>query len=276
MDQEMILLDGKKTSEKILAQLKLDVLSMTQKPRLEVVLVGNDPASIKYVQMKKKAGEGVGITVNTHHLRDDVATEGIVEMIRGFNEDSEVSGILVQLPLPQGIDKDQVLEAISPQKDVDGLTLTNQHLLEQGDPSAIAPATPKGIMELQREYGIGVSGKNVVIVNNSNIVGIPLGHLMKAAGANVTICYDQTEKIPEKTREADILVSGVGQAGFITADMVKDGAVVIDVGIDMKDGKVSGDVDFENVKDKCSYITPVPGGVGPMTVASLLSSLVSS
>jgi methylenetetrahydrofolate dehydrogenase (NADP+)/methenyltetrahydrofolate cyclohydrolase len=272
----MILLDGKKTSEKILTQLKLDVLSMTQKPRLEVVLVGNDPASIKYVQMKKKAGEGIGIMVNTHHLKDDVTTERVVEMIRGFNEDSEVSGILVQLPLPQEIDKGQVLEAISPQKDVDGLTSTNQHLLEQGDPAAIAPATPKGIMELLKEYGISVSGKNVVIVNNSNIVGIPLGHMMRAAGANVTICYDQTENVPEKTREADILVSGVGKAGFITADMVKDGAVVVDVGISMKDGKVSGDVDFENVKDKCSYITPVPGGVGPMTVASLLTNLIVS
>jgi methylenetetrahydrofolate dehydrogenase (NADP+)/methenyltetrahydrofolate cyclohydrolase len=271
----MILLDGKKTSEIILGRLKETVSEMSEKPLLEVVIVGNDPASVKYVEMKRKAGERIGVDVKVNHLPEGSRTEEVVGMIREFSEQANVAGIMVQLPLPEGVDKVQVLEAISPQKDVDGLTRTNQELLSKGDPSAIAPATPLGIMELLKEYKVDVTGKNVVIINNSTVVGLPLGDMMTASGAQVTICHGKTENIPEKTVQADILVSGVGKAGMITADMVKDGAVVIDVGIDIRDGKVMGDVDFENVKEKCSYITPVPGGVGPMTVASLLLNLVN-
>lgn len=272
----MTLLDGKKTSEKILDELKTSISKAAKKPRLEVILVGDDPASTKYVQMKQKAGERIGAVVNINHFDENIDTGEVISKIREFNESREVSGIMVQLPLPEEVDKIAVLEAINPSKDVDGLTSVNLDLLSKNEASAFGPATPLGIMALLDEYKIGVQGKKVVIVNGSNVVGIPLSYMMKTRGADVTVCDINTEDVPGKAVEADILVSGVGQGGFVTEAMVKEGAVVVDVGIDMKDGKVTGDVDFENVKGKCSYITPVPGGVGPMTVVSLLTNLIKA
>ncbi len=270
----MTILDGKVVSEKILSQLKDTLEAQERSPRLEIILVGDDYGSKKYVEMKKKRGEEIGAQVNLNKYPVETSADEIVNKIAQLNLDREVSGIMVQLPLPEGIDESVVLEAIDPSKDVDGLTATNLGLLFQRNPLAIASATPLGILMLLDEYNIELEGKDVVIINDTKVIGLPLSALLLQRRATVTVCHDRTANLSEICASADILVSGVGKAGFVTENMVKDGAVVIDVGISMDSkGKLAGDVDFENVKEKCSYITPVPGGVGPMTVASLFLNL---
>lgn len=273
----MKILDGKKVSEKIFSQLKEDVGKLSKTPRLEIFLVGNDFGSKKYVEMKKKRGEEIGVIVNVNSFNTEADSEEIIEKISEFNMDPDVTGIMVQLPLPHGLSEKEILEAIDPAKDVDGLTATNLGLLFQRNPYAIASATPLGIMLLLDEYDINLEGKNVVIINDTKVVGLPLSAMMLTRRATVTVCHDRTEDLEDITSKADILVSAVGKAKFVTDDMVKEGAVVIDVGISMgEDGKIAGDVDFEEVKEKASYIAPVPGGVGPMTVASLFRNLILS
>jgi methylenetetrahydrofolate dehydrogenase (NADP+)/methenyltetrahydrofolate cyclohydrolase len=272
-----MILDGKKIAEKIKGAVKLNVDDLRKKgktPCLAVVRVGDDPASLVYVRNKKRACESVGIVFREIHLRKDVTASVIGTIVDELNNDDNVTGILVQLPLPDHLDENAVIDLIDPEKDVDGFTMLNAGLMLQGTP-VIAPCTPAGIVELLYQYEIPIAGKHCVIVGRSNIVGKPLAMLMLKEDATVTVCHSKTEHLSSFTRQADILVSAVGKPYFITADMVKPGAVVIDVGINRdEDGKLVGDVDFAAVERKASYITPVPGGVGPMTVAMLMDNLL--
>ena len=275
LGEAMTLLDGKKTSERILAQLKEKIAGMERAPRLEIILVGDNAASRKYVGMKMKTGEQIGVEVNLNEMIEAPATEDVVHYIGQLNSDPEVSGLMVQLPLPEGIDTPAVLESIDPAKDVDGLTATNLGLLYQRNPLAIAAATPRGVMSLLDEYGVEIEGKDVVIMGPTPVVGLPLAAMMLARGETVTVCHDKTPDVRAATSMADILVSAVGKGHFIKQDWVKEGAAIVDVGLSPDEsGKLIGDVDFEDVKGKCSFITPVHGGVGPMTVASLFANLV--
>ncbi len=277
MEKVMTILDGKKISQKIKEELKERVEKEgLQNRRLEIVLVGDDFGSVKYVQMKQKAAHYIGVKANINRLDATSSTESIVSLINSFNDNPDVHGIMIQLPLPEGIDSNKVLESINPKKDVDGLTATNLGLLYQKDKSAIASATPLGIMKLLDEYDIELSGKNVVIIGRSSVVGLPLCALLLAKDATVTVCHSKTEDIKDITKNADILVTSMGKGKSVDSEWIKDGVILIDVGIDEdSDGNIVGDVDFDSVKEKCSYITPVPGGVGPMTVVSLLDSLIS-
>jgi methylenetetrahydrofolate dehydrogenase (NADP+)/methenyltetrahydrofolate cyclohydrolase len=244
-------------------------------PCLATVLVGDNPASSTYVGMKQKACAEVGIRTIDHHPPQDYATQQLVELITILNEDKKVHGILVQLPLPNQITEFVVTGMIDVKKDVDGLTPANVGLLAY-DLAMLKPCTPAGIMELLRYYNISVEGKHAVVVNRSMLVGKPISLMLLHQNATVTICHSKTPDIREVCKHADILVTAVGNRDkfVVTADMVKDGAVVIDVATNRVDGKLVGDVNFENVKEKASYITPVPGGVGPMTVAMLLRNTV--
>lgn len=238
-------------------------------PGLAFVLVGDNPASHTYVRMKRKACEEVGILSFPHFLPQETPESQILALIRELNMDPRVHAILVQLPLPPHVCAARVLETVSPEKDVDGFHPVNIGKLVEGTAELI-PCTPAGIMELLDQSGIPIAGKRAVVVGRSNIVGKPVALLLLHRHATVTICHSRTGDLPEVTRTADILVAAIGKARFITADMVKPGAAVIDVGINRVEGKIVGDVDFEGVKEKVSAITPVPGGVGPMTVALLL------
>lgn len=243
------------------------------KPKtLAIVSVGDDPASKVYVRNKIKACEKAGVTVEHLALNNDYPEKLLVRVIKGLNTDTSIDGILVQLPLPPHIDSKRILNLIDPNKDVDGFHPYNIGKLAVDDRHMI-PCTPKGIMWLLTTYGIPVSGKHCVIVGRSNIVGKPLAMLMLNDNATVTVCHSHTRKLADLTRQADILVAAVGKPHFITADMVKPGAVVIDVGINRVDGKLVGDVDFDAVSEVASYITPVPGGVGQMTVAALIDNM---
>ena len=275
----MTLMDGKALSNKIKSQLTQECEDLKVKgiiPGLAVILVGEDPASKTYVGMKEKSCQAVGINSIMNRLPESTTEEELLAKIDELNKDSNVDGILVQLPLPKHIDTDRVLEAIYPSKDVDGFHAFNVgRLVENMD--GFVPCTPLGVMKLLEEYGINPMGMDAVVVGKSNIVGKPMMNLLVNASATVTVCHSKTKDLKAKTSAADLLVVGVGRPLMITADMVKDGAVVIDVGINrLEDGRLVGDVDFENVKDKCSFITPVPGGVGPMTIAMLLSNTVKS
>ncbi len=242
---------------------------------LATVLVGSDPASRLYIEMKEKACKRVGIRSERHEFAENTTELEVTKWIEELNADKKIHGIMVQLPLPEHVDREGVLEAIAPEKDVDGLTSTNLGKVAWGD-EYLAPATPKGIVSLLETAEIELEGKNVVIVNHSNILGKPLALMLLNRFATVEVCHVKTRDLGEHTRRADILVVAVGKANLITADMVKEGAVVIDAGISRSLGKVCGDVDFEAVKEKCSAITPVPGGVGPMTVAMLLQNTLNA
>lgn len=271
----MTLLDGKTLSANIEKNLITQVQDLAKQgitPGLAVILVGNDPASCAYVQMKAKACKRVGIYSVTHEMPPSITEDELLSVIEILNNNPNIDGILVQLPLPQHIQTSKILEAINPKKDVDGFNPFNVGRLSAGL-DGFVPATPLGVMNLLKAYDIELSGKDVVIVGMSNIVGKPLASLMLNAGASVSCCHILTRDVKAYTRNADIVCVGVGKVGLISADMVKEGAIVIDIGINrLESGALVGDVDFANVAPKTSYITPVPGGVGPMTIATLLQN----
>ncbi len=275
----MILLDGKKLAGKIQQEIKKDVDLLKQgsiTPGLAVIMIGDDPASRVYVKKKAEACKEVGIYSVVHEMPDNIKEETIINTIKLMNENSSINGILVQLPLPEHINQTKILETIDPKKDVDGFHPFNMGRLFLGLDSFV-PCTPLGVMKMFEEYEIDLKGKNVCIVGASNIVGKPMAALLLNAFATVDICHIYTKDLKEHTKRADIIIVGVGKAGLITEDMVKDDAIVIDIGINrLESGKLVGDVDFDTVSKKCSYITPVPGGVGPMTIAMLLSNTIKA
>jgi methylenetetrahydrofolate dehydrogenase (NADP+)/methenyltetrahydrofolate cyclohydrolase len=265
------ILDGKKCSEMRLELIKEQIEDDGLHPHLATVIVGSDPASTMYVRMKHRACERVGIGSIGIELPGDTATAKVLEKVRQLNADPEIDGILVQLPLPKQVDAERVIEAINPAKDVDGYHPENMGLLFLGKPR-FSSCTPAGIMTLLAEYKVPVAGAHAVIAGRSIDVGRPMAALLLNADATVTICHSRTKDLAEELRRADILVSAIGKAHIIGPDMVKPGAVVIDVGINQLDGKLVGDVDFEAVKKIAGAITPVPGGVGPMTIATLMEN----
>ena len=266
----MELLDGKALANDILDKLSLKVEQLDTAPNLVVIQVGNDPASSVYVRNKERTAERVGINSETVKLSKHITQDELLEIIDKYNHFTSVNGILVQLPLPKHIDEQVILEAISPMKDVDGFHPLNVGKFNIGQKQMI-PSTPAGIMELLKANHIELEGKHVVIVGRSNIVGKPLAHLLLEANATVTIAHSRTKDLKHLTKLADILVVAVGQPELITEDYVKTGAVVIDVGINRTESGLKGDVDFNSVKSKVAAITPVPGGVGPMTIAMLMN-----
>lgn len=274
----MKILNGRIVANKTKEQLKRKIAKLRKKsgttPGLAVVLVGNDPASMLYVASKKKACRELGIASSSYELDKKTSEKELLNLIKKLNKDKKVHGLLVQLPLPRHIDEKKVIEAIDPEKDVDCFHPHNVGKLSMGYPTLL-PCTPQGIVELLEYYKIKIEGQDAVIVNKSNIVGKPLAMLLMNLGATVTVCHKKTKELSEKTKKADILVSAVGIDGFIRSNMVKKGAAVIDVGINRsKDGKVVGDVDFNNVSKIAGAVTPVPGGVGPMTIAMLMKNVV--
>ena len=275
----MTLLDGKSLANKIKANIKNNVKQLQQKgitPGLAVILVGNDPASATYVDMKSYACKEAGIYSIVHEMPETISKENIIETITMMNNNPNIDGILVQLPLPNHINTNTILESIAPQKDVDGFHPYNIGRVIAGLDSFI-PATAYGVIKLLEEYKIDLQGKNVCVVGASNIVGKPLASLLLNANATVDICHIYTKNLKSHTLKADIVCVGVGKINLITADMIKDGAIVIDIGVNrLSNGKLVGDVDFKNVSPKCSYITPSPGGVGPMTIAMLLENTIKS
>ncbi|MCX6696340.1 MAG: bifunctional methylenetetrahydrofolate dehydrogenase/methenyltetrahydrofolate cyclohydrolase FolD [Methanoregula sp.] len=266
-----MLLDGKKVSEKRLERLKGEIKNSGLSPRLATVIVGSDPASQMYVRMKHRACEGVGIGSVGIELPIDTTTEKVLASIARLNNDTKINGILVQLPLPKQVDAGQVIASVSTGKDVDGFHPENLGLLFSGKPR-FSPCTPKGIMTLLEEYHIEAAGAHAVVVGRSIDVGRPMSALLTNADATVTVCHSRTRDLTGELKRADILVSAVGKAHFIQPDMVKPGAVVIDVGINQLNGKLVGDVAFAAVQEIASAITPVPGGVGPMTIATLMEN----
>ena len=275
----MQILDGKAVSAKVKDEVAKDAAALKAagiEPALAVILVGEDKASQTYVASKEKACVATGIRSVMHRLPAATTQAELLALINVLNLDDSVDGILVQLPLPAHIDENAILEAIRPEKDVDGFHAINVGRLVSGL-RGFAPCTPFGIMRILKEYGIDVTGLNAVVIGRSNIVGKPMANLLLNANATVTVTHSKTRNLKEICAGADILVAAIGKADFVTADMVKEGAVVIDVGINrMDDGKLKGDVKFDEVAPKCSFITPVPGGVGPMTIAMLLSNTIIS
>lgn len=269
-----IILDGKKLRDKIFEDLKAKLDKMAKKPTLAVILVGENPASQIYVRNKKKTAEKLGINSISIEYPSEITENELLEKIEELNNDENVTAILVQLPLPAHIDKNKVIDKILPQKDVDGLTPYNLGKLFSGEEPYVYPCTPKGILLLLDEYGIELEGKHVVVVGRSNLVGKPVAQLLLKRNATVTMCHSHTKNLANITKTADIVVSAVGK-NVIGEKMLKSNCVVVDVGI-FKDenGKISGDVDFENVSKIAAYISPVPGGVGPMTIASLMLNTV--
>lgn len=268
------ILDGKKLRDKIFEDLKNKIDKMRKKPTLAVILVGENPASQIYVRNKKKTAEKLGINSLSIEYPADISEKELVAKIEELNNDKNVTAILVQLPLPKHINKNKVIDAILPQKDVDGLTPYNLGKLFSGEKPYVYPCTPKGILLLLDEYNIELDGKNIVVIGRSNLVGKPVAQMLLNRNATVTMCHSHTKNLSEITKTADIVVSAVGK-NVIGEKMLKSNCVVIDVGIFRdEDGKISGDVDFENVSKVTAYISPVPGGVGPMTIASLMLNTV--
>lgn len=273
-----MILDGKALSTKVKDRVKQEISNLPKNdniPTLAVVLVGDDPASAIYVRNKKRACEYVGIKSVSVTLGQDTTQEKLEQTLNDLNNDKSINGILLQLPLPKGLDERKALNCIAPEKDVDGLSSVNLGKLITKE-VGITPCTPTGVMEFFKEYNIDLTGKNVVIINRSILVGKPLALMMLNANATVTICHSKTQNISEYTKKADVIVTAVGKAKFLTEDMVKDGAVVIDVSIVRTEAGLCGDADYENIKDKASYITPVPGGVGPMTIAMLMENTLKA
>ena len=273
-----MIIDGKKTAADVRAELKMQTTAFEaqygKKVGLAVVLVGEDPASQVYVRNKIKGCEEAGIRSFAHYLPADAAQNEVEDLVSALAEDENVHGILVQLPLPEHLDEARILARIPAEKDVDGFSAENIGRLALKEEGTVA-CTPLGVMELLKRYAIDIKGKRAVVVGRSNIVGRPMALLLLNADATVTVCHSRTRDLKNECLQADILVAAIGKPKFITADMVKEGAVVIDVGINRVDGKLVGDVDYEAVAPKASYITPVPGGVGPMTIAMLLKNAVS-
>lgn len=273
------IIDGKAVSQFVKDEVKKEVSALGEKGvsvGLAVIIVGNDPASRTYVNNKKKACEATGIISEEYALPEDTTMDELLALIKELNAKKSINGILCQLPLPKHLDEKAVIENIDPIKDVDAFNAVNTGHIMIGDYSFL-PCTPAGIMEMLKYYNIEIEGKECVVIGRSNIVGKPMAMLLLQKNGTVTICHSRTKNLKEVTSRADILVAAVGIPYFVTADMVKDGAVVIDVGMDRnKEGKLCGDVDFAEVEKKASYITPVPGGVGPMTIATLMKNTVTA
>ena len=273
------IIDGKAVAKHIRENIAKEVEKLKHEgihPGLAVVLVGDNPASMIYVRNKGEACRAAGIYSEEHRLPADTSETDLLGLIDKLNKDTRVHGILVQLPLPEQINKDHILKAISPDKDVDGFTEINMGRLMTGQ-DGLVPCTPLGIMKLLEHYRIQIEGKNAVVVGRSNIVGKPVAMMLLHRNATVTICHTRTKNMSEICRQADILIAAVGRSRMISGDMIKDGAVVIDVGINRLDtGKLAGDVDYEGAAEKAAWITPVPGGVGPMTIAMLLYNTVKA
>ncbi len=274
------IIDGKKISIEIKEEIRLEVEKIIKNgkraPGLAVIIVGENPASKVYVNSKVKTCNALGIYSEKYILDSEISEIDLLELVEKLNNKDEIDGILVQLPLPKHIDEDKVIEAIKPNKDVDGFHPINLGKLVIGK-DGFKSCTPYGIMELLKRYEIDLNGKDVVIVGRSNIVGKPLSIMLTNENATVTLCHSRTKKLSEKTLNADIVIVAIGKEKFLTKDMVKDGSIVIDVGINRnKLGKLCGDVDYENVSKKTSFITPVPGGVGPMTIGMLMKNTVKS
>ena len=275
----MEILDGKYTSSVILQDLKTEIQRYLQEgkrtPRIDILLVGDDYASQMYVNMKEKKALDLGISVNVHNFEKDINENDLVKLISQLNNDKSVDGIMVQLPMPKHINESEVLESILPFKDVDGLTSTNLGKLFKNDSSAIAPATAKGVIKLLDKYNIQIEGKNAVVVGRGDISGLPIAAMLQNRNATITICHSHTQNLKDICKDADILVSSIGRPEYINSEYVKNGSIVIDVGTNRNsEGKLVGDVDFNSVKDIAGYITPVPGGVGPMTIACLFDNLI--
>lgn len=275
----MQILEGRKTARSLEAKLKERVAEMVLKygraPKLVVVLVGDNPASLSYVKSKEKACSRTGINSKTYRLPKTVGEDDLLTVIKNLNEDENVDGFIIQLPLPKHIDENKILNYVSPEKDVDGLNLINAGKLMNRQ-KGFMPATPKGVMMLLEHYNIELKGKHAVVVGRSNIVGSPMAKLLLNKDATVTICHRYTTDLSFYTKQADILIVATGIVNLITEEMVKEGVVVVDVGINRVEGKIVGDVDFINVKEKASYITPVPGGVGPMTISALIHNTMDA
>ena len=275
----MVLIDGKKVSGEIRNRLADETQKLKKKtgktPGLATVLVGDDPASSVYVRNKNKICGELGFQSFEQKLSADTSEEKLLQLVGELNSNKDVHGILVQLPLPDQIDSEKILQAINPKKDVDGFHPVNVGKLVVGN-ALLTPCTPTGIIALLDRYDIEISGKHAVIIGRSNIVGKPVSMLLLHRNSTITICHSRTQNLEEVTRSADILVAAVGRANFVTDEMVSEGTVVIDVGINRVDGKLTGDVDFEPVSKKASHITPVPGGVGPMTIALLMENTLKA
>lgn len=273
----MDLIDGKYISLKVKEELKKKITNLSRKPSLAVIRVGEDAASKIYVNLKAKMCEELGIDFTEYHLDENIEQEDLMGLIYQLNADEKVTAILLQSPIPYHLNILEAFKAIDPAKDVDGFNPINVGNLALGQ-ITFAPCTPVGIMRLLKEYDINVEGKHCVVIGRSNIVGRPMAQLLINSNGTVTVCHSKTNNLAEITKTADILVVAIGKPHYITADMIKDGAVVIDVGINrLPDSKkIVGDVDFDNVKDKCSYITPVPGGVGPMTIITLMENVIKT
>lgn len=273
------IISGKEVSAQVKEQVRLENEQLKSKgieTGLAVVIVGNDPASRVYVNNKKKACETVGFKSFEYALPEETTQEQLLELVEVLNNDQKVNGILVQLPLPKHIDETSIINAISPNKDVDAFHPINVGKIMVGD-YAFLPCTPAGVMELIKSTGMDISGKECVVIGRSNIVGKPMAMLLLHSNGTVTICHSRTKNLAEVCSKADILVASVGKPNFVTADMVKEGAIVIDVGINrLENGKLCGDVNFTEVEPKASYITPVPGGVGPMTIAMLMRNTLTA
>lgn len=274
------IIDGLSVAAGIQEQVKVQVESLARKgvkPCLCTILVGENPSSITYINKKQKAAHDVGISTKDLRFNETLSQEELLQVISGLNSDSNVHGVLVQLPLPKNIDQNVIINKLYPLKDVDGLTPFNSGMLMKGKP-AITPCTPTGILELLDFYKINVVGMDVLIINRSSLVGKPLACLLLERGSTVTVCHSKSKKLEEKLNRSEMIISAVGNREHFTlsGDMVKPGAVIIDVGISRFKGKICGDVDFNSVRTKASWITPVPGGVGPMTVAILLRNTVSA
>lgn len=270
------IIDGKKISEEIKDELKIEIAKLKNKPSLAVIIVGNNPASQIYVQNKKNACEKIGIKSFSYELDEKIEEKEILKLINELNEDKKINGILVQLPLPKHIDEKNIIEAINPKKDVDGfhpLNIGKMILREE----TLLPCTPSGIIELLKKSKINIEGKHAVILGRSNIVGKPVAELLLNENATISICHSKTENLNEITRQADILIVSIGKAQFIKKEMIKKDVVIIDVGINrMENKKIYGDVDFDDCFEKSSLITPVPGGVGPMTIAMLMKNTLKA
>jgi len=269
------IIDGKKIAEKILNNLKSKIKSMKEKPGLAIVLVGNNPASEIYVSSKEKTFKEVEGYCERHNLDKDVSEIDLLNLVNKLNNNPKVHGILIQLPLPKQIDESLVTNSILPHKDVDGFTSVNLGYLMSGS-TILAPATARAVLHLIESTGTGIEGKNAVVVGRSNIVGKPVALMLLEKNATVAVCHSKTKNIAEHAKKADILVAAAGKPKLITREMVKEGSVVIDVGINRINDKIVGDVDFENVKEVAGYITPVPGGVGPMTIAMLMDNTLKA
>ena len=269
-----MIIDGKLIAQELKDEVKVKLAKLDTKLTLLVIMVGDNPASKVYVESKEKNCKKVGMLTKTLLFDANVSQKKIIDAIKQANEDPEINGILVQLPLPAHLDEVKIIDAIDPKKDVDGLTTINQGKLFSGVNDGIIPATPKGIMHILKKLFINIEGKKAVVIGRSKLVGKPIAQLLLAKNATVTMCHSKTENLKDICLGADILVVAIGKAKFITADMIKQDAIVIDVGINRNFGRIDGDVDFENAVSVAGYITPVPGGVGQLTIACLLENVI--